>query len=272
MIGRGAPTDPKNARCGDPQPGAVHRAIAARPTPDPRSCRGRLSHLCSAERALIGEGDPLPHESAPLGLFALLAFGGLVLLIAPSIVMTGHARQFDIGLASALHAGAAGSVWHGQLVPMLAALGSLPPLLAFLMLGLGYLLWTGRTPTALFVVVAVGGGVAISTAALWLLASFNGPDAALPAISVIRTIQAAIVCLTSTALVAGEEERRATRIALLSVGIATAMAGAAGRVVAGIILPGDALMAWGLAALWSWFCFNLAGIVRECVRLAVTGE
>lgn len=267
----GAPAD-SNAQRGDRQGGAVQRPMAARPAPDSRSCHGSLPDLCSADRALIGEGEPIPHEAAPLGLFALLAFVALVLLIAPSIAMTGHPRQFDAGLASALQAGAAGSAWHGQIVPIIATLGSLPYLLSFLLLGLAYLLWAGRISTALFVAVSVGGGMAIGAATLWPFASFYGPDARLSAMSAIGTLQAAIICMTSTALVAGDEKRRLTQIGLLLAGILAAIVGAIGRVAEGVILPGDALMAWGLAALWSWFCFDLAGLVRECVRLALTGE
>lgn len=267
----GAPAD-SNAQWGDRQVGAVQHPIVARPTPDSRSCGGSLPDLCSAERALIGEGEPIPHEAAPLGLFALLAFVGLALLIASSMAMTGHPRQFDVRLASVMQGGAVGSAWHGQIIPIFAALGSLPYLLAFLLLGLAYLLWMGRISTAIFVVVSVGGGMAISAAALSLLASFHGPDAILSATSGISTVQAAIVWMTSSALVAGNEKRRAIQIGLLLAGMLAAVAGALGRVAAGVILPGDALMAWGLAALWSWFCFDLAGLVRECVRLALTGE
>lgn len=267
----GTPAD-SNAQWGDRQPGAVQRPIVARPTSDPRSHGAGLPDLCSADRALIGEGEPIPHETAPLGLFALLAFVGLVLLIASSIAMTGHPRQFDAGLASTLQGGAAGSAWRGQIVPIIATLGSLPYLLAFLVLGLAYLLWAGRISTAIFVVVSVGGAMAVGAAALGLLESFYGPDARLSATSAIGTTLAAIMCMTSTALAAGDEKRRLTQLGLLLAGILVAIVGAVGRIAAGVILPGDALMAWGLAALWSWFCFDLVALVRECIRLALTGE
>lgn len=257
----GAPADPHS-----------QSLAVARPVSDLQSSRGALPGLCSADRALIGEGEPIPHDAAPLGLFALLSFVGLVLLIVPSIAMTGHPRQFDAGLASAMRWAVTGPAWHGQIVSVIVTLDSLPCLLALLTLGLASLFWMGRVLTAIFVMVSVAVAMAIGAPTLWLLASFYGPGAGRSPMGAIGTIQAAIICMTFTALVAGDEKRRSTQIGLLLAGILVAIVGGIGRIVTGLILPSDALMAWGLAALWSWFCFDLAGLVRECVRLALTGE
>jgi hypothetical protein len=59
---------------------------------------------------------------------------------------------------------------------------------------------------------------------------------------------------------------------LLLAALSLTLAGAIAQVAVGAVRPADALIACGLAAAWAWFWSSLSWIIRECVRLAVTGE
>jgi undecaprenyl-diphosphatase len=208
-------------------------------------------------------------EFAVLAALALAAGAIWAFAELADDVFEGETHAFDEWILLALRsatdrADPLGPGWLEELMRDVTALGS-TGLLTFITLAVaGFLALERKTNAALFVLVAVGGGMLLSTG---LKMGFDRPRPDLVSHGSIvytasfpsgHSMLSAVAYLTLGALLARVQPRRLLKLYLLGLAILLTVAVGASRVYLGVHWPTDVLAGWAIGAAWALFCWAAA--------------
>jgi undecaprenyl-diphosphatase len=184
-------------------------------------------------------------------------------------VTEGDTRALDEAMLLALRNPAdpsdpLGPPWLEEFGRDVTALGSFGILTAITLAAAGFLWLQGERRTMLFVLIAVGGGQALSTL---FKRGFDRPRPDLvPHDAVVYTasfpsghsMMAAVTYLALAVLLARVQPRRAQKVYLLALAALVTVAVGVSRVYLGVHWPSDVLAGWTAGAGWALLCLLVA--------------
>lgn len=207
-------------------------------------------------------------EIVPIALFLGVALPILAFIEIADEVGEGEARWFDEGVLLALRtadpADPIGPAWLEASVMDITALGGFAVLALVTLFAIGYLAVQRKWIEALTLLVATGGGTAISEG---LKVGFARPRPDLVAHVVETTsmsfpsghaMLSAVTYLTLGALLAQAQERTSVRGYILGVAIVLTLLIGLSRIYLGVHWPTDVLAGWCLGAAWALICWAAA--------------
>lgn len=200
---------------------------------------------------------------------ALIAGGTLAFLKLADIVVEGETEAFDRALLLAFRdpadpGAAPGPPWLPGIMRDITALGGVAALTLVVLSTAIYFLLVGKKGAALFVLVAVTGGTAISHG---LKALFDRPRPELvPNAPVELTASfpsghamlSAVTYLTLGVLLTRIEAPRRVHAFFLAVAVVVTVLVGISRVYLGVHWPTDVLAGWCLGAAWALLCWIVA--------------
>ncbi len=226
----------------------------------------------SAWRAWLAGWMP----EASLLVSLLIVAGGLWLFLwVAGEMQEGDLEQIDRALLLLFRDAAGnplGPAWLEEAMRDLTALGGTLVLTLITLAVAGYLALAGKRRAALFLLVAIGGGVALGFA---LKAGFERPrpdlvttearvfSASFPS---AHSMLSAIVYLTLGMLLARVQPRRRLKSYLIGLAILLTLAIGISRIYLGVHWPSDVLAGWALGASWAMLCWAVV------LRLQREGE
>ncbi|SMF54196.1 undecaprenyl-diphosphatase [Tistlia consotensis] len=161
-----------------------------------------------------------------------------------------------------------GPRWLEEFARDVTGLGSVGVLTILILATLGFLLLARRARTALFVLLATGGGTLASTLLKW---GFDRPRPELvPHGQYVYTssfpsghaMLSAVVYLTLGALVARLARDRRLKLYILALAVFLALIIGVSRVYLGVHWPSDVLAGWAAGAAWALACWGVAQALR----------
>ena len=157
-----------------------------------------------------------------------------------------------------------GPPWVEEAMRDLTALGSVVVLTIITLAAAVHLLLAGKRHAALFLVIAVGGGVLLGFGAKAFFERAR-PDLVAHAARVFSTsfpsghsMMAAVAYLTMGTLLARVQPRRRLKIWLIGLAVLISVAVGISRVYLGVHWPSDVLAGWALGASWAMLCWAVA--------------
>lgn len=227
--------------------------------------RAKSGELLPATLARIGV-----RELTPVIILCLAAGAVWAFLEIADEMAEGELEAFDTAILLALRTAGdlqnpIGPPWFEEVVRDVTALGGHAITLFVTLASAGYLALRRKTHAALFVILAVGSGVALGST---LKASFSRPRPELVqhATEVYTSsfpsghaMTASVVYLTLAAVLIRVETRRRLKLYLLSLAVLVTIAVGASRVYLGVHWPSDVLAGWSAGAAWAmlWWCLAL---------------
>jgi undecaprenyl-diphosphatase len=255
----------------NPDPRPSEQTIESGP-PRWRASLRRLRGLAGRARLPQRARAWLPTARREVALLAAIALAAASLVLFGELadeVLEGETHAFDETVLLALRSAAdpsdpIGPAWLEEQMRDVTALGSLGVLSLVSLAAVGFLILQGKRRTAALVVVAVGGGMLVST--LTKL-GFDRPRPDLvPHATQVYTasfpsghaMMAAITYLTLGALLARVQPR--LRLKLYLIGLAAILTVLVGfsRIYLGVHWPTDVLAGWTLGAAWALACWAIA--------------
>ena len=208
----------------------------------------------------------------------LLAFGHIA-----EEVLEGDATRFDQTVLLALrnpadHADPLGPAWLEEAARDITALGSYSVLGIVFIAVLAFLLMTARRAAALWVTMAVGGGVLLSNV---LKLSFERPRPDLVAHTARvftssfpsgHAMLSAVTFLTLGTLLASLQTSRRLKIFFLGVAIALTVMVGVTRIYLGVHYPTDVLAGWCVGAGWAAICWTVFHWLQLRGRIAAAAD
>lgn len=214
------------------------------------------------------------HE--PQALAAMLIIAGAVWAFAELAdeVLEGDTADFDEAVLLSLRTAddvtdPIGPGWFEEMARDITGLGGFGVLALLTLAATGYLLLHRKGHTALYLVLAIGSGILISTL---LKNLFDRPRPDLvPHAQVVYTssfpsghsMMSAVVFFTLGALLAGVQADLRLRAYLLFVAALLALLVGASRVYLGVHWPTDVLAGWTAGAAWALLCWTIAERLRR---------
>jgi undecaprenyl-diphosphatase len=197
-------------------------------------------------------------------------------------VLEGETHAFDESILLALRSATdpaepLGPGWLAESMRDVTALGSIIVLAFITLAAAGFLVLQRKAQAAALVLVAVGGGMLLSTL---LKMGFDRPRPDLvPHGAVVYTasfpsghsMMAAVTYLTLGALLARVQPRRRLKLYLLVLAILLTIAVGVSRVYLGVHWPTDVLAGWTLGAAWALLCWAGALWLQRRGRVERTG-
>ncbi|MFK8250440.1 phosphatase PAP2 family protein [Ancylobacter terrae] len=210
--------------------------------------------------------------TAEFGTLAALMSAGLALLAFAAIadaVMEGGTHRIDEAVLRAFRnpadpADPLGPRWLEIMFVDITSLGSTTVLTLISLVVVGFLVIERKRATALFVVVSIAGGSALSLA---LKSGFDRPRPDLVAHLVdVHTLSfpsghamlSAVTYLTLGALLARSQPNRRIRIYILSVAVLLTLTIGLSRIYLGVHWPTDVLAGWCVGSAWALLCWLVA--------------
>jgi undecaprenyl-diphosphatase len=204
-------------------------------------------------------------------LIALCISVGTMLLFAEFVdrVVEGDTRAFDeIVLLAFRHPNNSsypiGPAWLQIMFRDITPLGGYAVVILISLAVIGYLLMDGKRGAALWVLVSVGGGAALSNLLKYAIERPR-PDLVARLVEVNTTsfpsghaTLAAVTYLTLGALLSRVEARRRAKIYVLTVAVALTFLIGVSRVYLGVHWPTDVLAGWCIGAAWAMLCWRIA--------------
>jgi undecaprenyl-diphosphatase len=223
---------------------------------------GRAPELSAWSAWLAGR---MPELSLLLSL--LVVVGGIWLFLGVADeVREGEIEEIDRQIlllfrSPANPEDAIGPVWLEEAMRDLTALGSIVVLTLITLAAAVYLVLAGKRRAALFLLVAIGGGIVIGFA---IKAGFERPrpDLVAHAARVFtasfpsgHSMMAAVTYLTLGTLLARVQPHRRLKIYLIGLAVLVSLAVGISRVYLGVHWPSDVLAGWALGASWAMLCW-----------------
>lgn len=211
-----------------------------------------------------------------LSSLALVMFGtGLfVFIVVAGEMMAGDTLQFDRWLLMAMRSTGdpgdpIGPLWMEEMFRDFTALGGVGVLSLLTLLSVVYLWLQGMRRVALFTLLAILGGLLLSTL---LKTGFDRPrpdivthgslvyTASFPS---GHSMLSAVVYLTGAALLATVHQTRSLRIYLIGCAVLTTLLVGISRIYLGVHWPSDVLAGWAAGSAWAAACWLLAHWLKE---------
>ena len=210
------------------------------------------------------------NELVTVGLLLVIALGTWGFVSIAVEVFEGDSHEFDQQILLRMRttgdpADPIGPSWFEEMARDVTALGSVVALMIFTATMTGYLYFARQPWIALFVMLAVLSGTAVSTV---MKSGFDRPRPELvPHETRIYTksfpsghsSMSSLVYLTLGAVMARAERRRKTKVFLLAVPVFLLLIVGISRVYLGVHWPTDVLAGWAFGVSWaaaSWLVFR----------------
>lgn len=217
-------------------------------------------------------------EPLPLVVLLALAAGLLVFFNLVEEVGEGDTHAADRAILLALRAAGApsdplGPPWFEEFARDVTGLGSVGVLAFVVLASCGYLRLIGKRSAALFVLVAVGGGMAAS---FLIKRGFERPRPDLVSHAVetftssfpsSHAMMSAVAYLTLGVLLARFQRRRALKAYVLGLAVVLTLAIGASRIYLGVHWPSDVAGGWIAGSAWALGCWYAALVLQDRGRV-----
>jgi undecaprenyl-diphosphatase len=208
-------------------------------------------------------------ELPVLILLALVAAGIWVFAAVADAVVEGASRTLDVAVIVAMRNPAnlsdpIGPRWVEEMARDFTALGGVAVLLMLTLATVGYLILADRRRIAVFVLVAVCGGMVLSSL---FKTAFDRPRPDLvPHLSYVystsfpsgHSMMSAVAYLTLGTLLARIHKRRAVKIYFIGLATLLTLLIGISRIYLGVHWPTDVVAGWAAGATWAILCWLIA--------------